>query len=116
MSKKMEEVRDAGVRVVAEDFLTDIKSSGKALRELISLHGISPWGAEVKLEAQASSTAAKSVKASKSSGRGKEDEGKSRGFPHLDWVLSVTEVSDLNFLHSELKCVRFLCHRPVYIN
>lgn len=80
MSKKMEEVRDAGMRVVSEDFLTDIKSSGKALRELLSLHGISPWGAEVKLEAQASSAAPKSSGASKSSGRGKEDEGQSRGF------------------------------------
>ncbi|KAK3542329.1 hypothetical protein QTP86_022480 [Hemibagrus guttatus] len=78
MSKKMEEVRDAGVRVVSEEFLTDIKSSGKALRELISLHGISPWGAEVKLEAQASSAAAKSSGASKSSGRAKEDEGGSK--------------------------------------
>ncbi|KAM9435896.1 poly [ADP-ribose] polymerase 1 [Clarias gariepinus] len=78
MSKKMEEVRDAGIRVVAEDFLTDIKSSGKALRELISLHGISPWGAEVKLEAQASSAAAKSSGATKSSGRSKEDEGSSK--------------------------------------
>ncbi|KAK1796119.1 hypothetical protein P4O66_009200 [Electrophorus voltai] len=76
MSKKMEEVRDAGVRVVAEDFLTDIKSSGKALQELISLHGISPWGAEVKVEAQAPPAASKSTGAvtSKSTGRGKEEE------------------------------------------
>ncbi|XP_076873886.1 poly [ADP-ribose] polymerase 1 isoform X2 [Brachyhypopomus gauderio] len=80
MSKKMEEVRDAGVRVVAEDFLTDIKSSGKALQELISLHGISPWGAEVKLEAQAPPAASKSTGAvtSKSAGRGKEEEGGSK--------------------------------------
>ncbi|KAF7690537.1 poly [ADP-ribose] polymerase 1 [Silurus meridionalis] len=78
MSKKMEEVRDAGVRVVSEDFLTDIKSSGKALRELISLHGISPWGADVKLEAQASSTASKSTGAAKSQGKSKEDEGGSK--------------------------------------
>ncbi|KAI1897248.1 hypothetical protein AGOR_G00081350 [Albula goreensis] len=46
LSKKMEEVKEAGVRVVSEDFLTDIKSSGKALQELVSLHAISPWGAE----------------------------------------------------------------------
>uniref|UniRef100_A0A4W4FXV0 Poly [ADP-ribose] polymerase n=1 Tax=Electrophorus electricus TaxID=8005 RepID=A0A4W4FXV0_ELEEL len=80
MSKKMEEVRDAGVRVVAEDFLTDIKSSGKALQELISLHGISPWGAEVKVEAQAPPAASKSTGAvtSKSTGRGKEEEGGSK--------------------------------------
>uniref|UniRef100_A0AAR2JZI8 Poly [ADP-ribose] polymerase n=1 Tax=Pygocentrus nattereri TaxID=42514 RepID=A0AAR2JZI8_PYGNA len=80
MSKKMEEVRDAGVRVVAEDFLTDIKSSGKALQELISLHGISPWGAEVKVEAQAPSGASKSTGAmsSKSAGRSKEEEGGSK--------------------------------------
>ncbi|XP_060772355.1 poly [ADP-ribose] polymerase 1 [Neoarius graeffei] len=78
MSKKMEEVRDASVRVVAEEFLTDIKSSGKALQELISLHGISPWGAEIKLETQASSASVKSSGASKSSGRSKEDEGGSK--------------------------------------
>ncbi|KAK2864320.1 hypothetical protein Q7C36_003474 [Tachysurus vachellii] len=78
MSKKMEEVRDAGVRVVSEEFLTDIKSSGKGLRELISLHGISPWGAEVKDEAQASSAAAKSSGSSKSLGRASEDEGGSK--------------------------------------
>jgi len=57
LSKKMEEVRDAGVRVVSEDFLKDIKSSGKALQELVSLHAISPWGAEVKVEPQAPSAA-----------------------------------------------------------
>lgn len=84
MTKKMEEVRDAGVRVVAEDFLTDIKSSGKALQELISLHGISPWGAEVKVEAQAPSGAPKSAGAvsSKSAGRNKEEEGQNHGFLH----------------------------------
>uniref|UniRef100_A0AAQ4Q8P8 Poly [ADP-ribose] polymerase n=1 Tax=Gasterosteus aculeatus aculeatus TaxID=481459 RepID=A0AAQ4Q8P8_GASAC len=60
MTKKMEEAKDAGVRVVSEDFLADIKSSGKALQELVSLHAISPWGAEVKVEAQASSAASKS--------------------------------------------------------
>lgn len=77
MSKKMEEVRDAGVRVVAEDFLTDIKESGKALQELISLHAISPWGAEVKVESQAAAPASKSTGAhsSKSTGRVKVEEG-----------------------------------------
>uniref|UniRef100_A0A8C2XQF6 Poly [ADP-ribose] polymerase n=1 Tax=Cyclopterus lumpus TaxID=8103 RepID=A0A8C2XQF6_CYCLU len=79
MSKKMEEARDAGVRVVSEDFLTDIKSSGKALQELVSLHAISPWGAEVKVEAQASSVASKSgALATKSTGRVKEEEGGSK--------------------------------------
>uniref|UniRef100_A0A672YTF8 Poly [ADP-ribose] polymerase n=1 Tax=Sphaeramia orbicularis TaxID=375764 RepID=A0A672YTF8_9TELE len=79
MSKKMEEARDAGVRVVSEDFLTDIKSSGKALQELVSLHAISPWGAEVKVEAQAPSAASKSgASATKSTGRVKEEEGGSK--------------------------------------
>uniref|UniRef100_UPI003AB0C0FC poly [ADP-ribose] polymerase 1 isoform X2 n=1 Tax=Centroberyx gerrardi TaxID=166262 RepID=UPI003AB0C0FC len=79
MTKKMEEVKEAGVRVVSEDFLTDIKSSGKALQELVSLHVISPWGAEVKLEAQALPVASKSgAVASKSSGRVKEEEGGSK--------------------------------------
>eukprot|EP00064_Thunnus_orientalis_P008492 superscaffoldBa00001010_g8515 len=79
MSKKMEEARDAGVRVVSEDFLTDIKSSGKALQELVSLHAISPWGAEVKVEAQAPSAASKSgALATKSTGRVKEEEGGSK--------------------------------------
>ncbi|XP_041832319.1 poly [ADP-ribose] polymerase 1 [Melanotaenia boesemani] len=75
MSKKMEEVRDAGVRVVSEDFLKDIKSSGKALQELVSLHAISPWGAEVKVEAQASKSGALPTK---STGKVKEEEGGSK--------------------------------------
>ncbi|XP_051501168.1 poly [ADP-ribose] polymerase 1 [Myxocyprinus asiaticus] len=74
MSKKMEEVRDAGVRVVAEDFLADIKESGKALQELISLHGISPWAAEVKVEPQAVAAASKSTGAHSS--KSKEEEGR----------------------------------------
>ncbi|XP_061603098.1 poly [ADP-ribose] polymerase 1 [Cololabis saira] len=79
MSKKMEEARDAGVRVVSEDFLTDIKSSGKALQELVSLHAISPWGAEVKVEAPAPSVASKSgATPAKSTGRVKEEEGSSK--------------------------------------
>uniref|UniRef100_A0A665TTI1 Poly [ADP-ribose] polymerase n=1 Tax=Echeneis naucrates TaxID=173247 RepID=A0A665TTI1_ECHNA len=79
MSKKMEEVRDAGVRVVSEDFLTDIKSSDKALQELVSLHAISPWGAEVKVETQAPPAASMSgAPATKSTGRVKEEEGGSK--------------------------------------
>lgn len=80
MSKKMEEVRDAGVRVVADAFLTDIKSSGKALQELVSLHAISPWGVEVKVENQSSSVASKSgALATKSTGKVKEEQGGSKG-------------------------------------
>ncbi|XP_047244775.1 poly [ADP-ribose] polymerase 1 [Girardinichthys multiradiatus] len=79
MSKKMEEVRDAGVRVVSEDFLTDIRSSGKGLQELVSLHAISPWGAEVKSEPQAPTVSSKSgALAAKSTGRVKEEEGGSK--------------------------------------
>ncbi|XP_003971725.1 poly [ADP-ribose] polymerase 1 [Takifugu rubripes] len=79
MTKKMEEVKDAGVRVVSEDFLTDIKSSGKDLQELVSLHTISPWGAEVKVESQAQPVASKSgAMAAKSTGKVKEEEGGSK--------------------------------------
>ncbi|MEQ2224181.1 Poly [ADP-ribose] polymerase 1 [Ilyodon furcidens] len=79
MSKKMEEVRDAGLRVVSEDFLTDIRSSGKALQELVSLHAISPWGAEVKSEPQAPTVSSKSgALAAKSTGRVKDEEGGSK--------------------------------------
>lgn len=76
MSKKMEEARDAGVRVVSEVFLMDIKSSGKPFQELVSLHAISPWGAEVKVESPVPSVASKSgALATKSTGRVKEEEG-----------------------------------------
>lgn len=79
MSKKMEEARDAGVRVLAEDFLTDIKSSGKALQELVSLHAISPWGAEVKVENKAAALPLKSgAPAAKSTGRIKQEEGEGK--------------------------------------
>lgn len=92
MTKKMEEVKDAGVRVVSEDFLTDIKSSGKDLQELVSLHSISSWGAEVKVESQAQPVASKSgAVAAKSTGRVKEEEGKSMLHLSLElndlWVL-----------------------------
>ncbi|XP_036406420.1 poly [ADP-ribose] polymerase 1 isoform X2 [Megalops cyprinoides] len=80
LSKKMEEVKEVGVRVVSEDFLTEVKTPGKALQELVSLHAISPWGAEVKLETPASTTPAKSsgAVAGKSTGRVKEEEGGSK--------------------------------------
>lgn len=80
MSKKMEEAKEAGVRVLAEDFLTDAKSSGKAVHELLSVHAISPWGAEVKVEAQAPPVAASKsgALAAKSTGRVKEEEGEAQ--------------------------------------
>ncbi|XP_048450311.1 poly [ADP-ribose] polymerase 1-like [Rhincodon typus] len=49
MSKKMEEVKEANVRVVSEDLLDDLQS-GKGLQELLSVHGISSWGAELAPE------------------------------------------------------------------
>lgn len=80
MSKKMEEVKEAGVRVLAEDFLADAKLSGKAVHELLSVHAISPWGAEVKVEAPAPPVAASKsgAMAAKSLGRVKEEEGEAR--------------------------------------
>ncbi|KAJ8270512.1 hypothetical protein GJAV_G00115780 [Gymnothorax javanicus] len=80
LSKKMEEVKDIGLRVVSEELLSDLKSSSKALQELISLHAISPWGAEVKLETPTTITASKSSGASagKSTGKVKEEEGVSK--------------------------------------
>lgn len=87
MSKKMEEVRDAGVRVVAEDFLTDIKSSGKALQELVSLHAMSPWGAEVKVENKVAVSSKSGSLATKSTGRIKEEEGKKLNKNRLKQVL-----------------------------
>ncbi|KAB0391481.1 hypothetical protein E2I00_011328, partial [Balaenoptera physalus] len=50
MNKKMEEVKEANVRVVSEDFLQDISASTRSLQELLSTHLLSPWGAEVKAE------------------------------------------------------------------
>ncbi|KAJ8009696.1 hypothetical protein DPEC_G00094190 [Dallia pectoralis] len=79
MTKKMEEAKEASVRVVSEDFLVDIKSPGKTLQELVSLHAISSWGAEVKLETQAVAAASKSgTVATKSTKKIKEEEGSSK--------------------------------------
>ncbi|KAB1258519.1 Poly [ADP-ribose] polymerase 1 [Camelus dromedarius] len=50
MNKKMEEVKEANIRVVSEDFLQDVSASTKSLQELLSTHILSPWGAEVKAE------------------------------------------------------------------
>ncbi|XP_049724171.1 poly [ADP-ribose] polymerase 1 [Elephas maximus indicus] len=50
MTKKMEEVKEANVRVVSEDFLQDVSGSTKSLQELLSVHVLSSWGAAVKVE------------------------------------------------------------------
>lgn len=50
MNKKMEEVREASLRVVSEDFLQDVAASTKSLQDLLLAHVLSPWGAEVKAE------------------------------------------------------------------
>ncbi|XP_045309209.1 poly [ADP-ribose] polymerase 1 isoform X1 [Leopardus geoffroyi] len=50
MSKKMEEVREAGVRVVSEDFLQDASASASSLQDLLLAHVLAPWGADVKAE------------------------------------------------------------------
>ncbi|XP_055492366.1 poly [ADP-ribose] polymerase 1 [Leucoraja erinacea] len=76
MSKKMEEVKAASVRVVSEDFLLDLRS-GKGLPDLLSAHAISPWGAEVS-KPPAAAAAAKSAgnKAAKNaSSKVKQEEG-----------------------------------------
>lgn len=76
MSKKMEEVREANVRVVSEDFLQDVAASTKSLQELLSAHALSPWGAEVKAEpAEVPAPKAKSgtAQAKKSKGSAKEE-------------------------------------------
>uniref|UniRef100_UPI00005FB08A Poly [ADP-ribose] polymerase-1 n=1 Tax=Homo sapiens TaxID=9606 RepID=UPI00005FB08A len=48
MNKKMEEVKEANIRVVSEDFLQDVSASTKSLQELFLAHILSSWGAEVK--------------------------------------------------------------------
>ncbi|KAE8600352.1 hypothetical protein XENTR_v10013202 [Xenopus tropicalis] len=79
MSKKMEDVKAANVRVVSDDFLKEVES-GKSVQELLSQYGISSWGAEVKQEAvqptekQPSSAPA----AGKSSGKVKEEKGSNK--------------------------------------
>lgn len=80
MSKKMEEVKDAKVRVVSEEFLKDVKSSNKGFQELLSLHAISPWGAEVKTEHQEVAVDGKCSKPAnmKSAGKVKEEQGEER--------------------------------------
>ncbi|XP_069464784.1 poly [ADP-ribose] polymerase 1 [Ambystoma mexicanum] len=49
MSKKMEDVKQANVRVLSEEFLNDVRS-GKSYQALLTLHSLSNWGAAVKEE------------------------------------------------------------------
>ncbi|PKU41006.1 poly [Limosa lapponica baueri] len=80
MSKKMEEVKEAKVRVVSEEFLQDVKSSSKDFQELVSLHALSPWGAEVKMEHEEMAVDGKCSKppSTKSAGKIKEEQGPSK--------------------------------------
>ncbi|KAG6929434.1 poly(ADP-ribose) polymerase 1 [Chelydra serpentina] len=80
MTKKMEEVKEAKVRVVSEGFLQDVKSSSKGFQELLSLHALSPWGAEVKQEHTETSLGGKSsgLPNMKSAGKVKEEQGTSK--------------------------------------
>ncbi|KAK4825125.1 hypothetical protein QYF61_024016 [Mycteria americana] len=80
MSKKMEEVKEAKVRVVSEEFLQDVKSSSKDFQELVSLHALSPWGAEVKMEHEEMAVDGKCSKppSTKSAGKVKEEQGPSK--------------------------------------
>ncbi|XP_053163184.1 poly [ADP-ribose] polymerase 1 [Hemicordylus capensis] len=80
MNKKMEEVKEAQVQVVSEEFLQDVKSSSKGFRELLPLHALSPWGAEVKQEHKELSVGGKSSGHSnmKSAGKNKEEQGTSK--------------------------------------
>ena len=50
MNKKMEEVREASIRVVSVDFLRDVSNSTRSLQDLLSAHVLAPWGAKVKAE------------------------------------------------------------------
>ncbi|KAG8443845.1 hypothetical protein GDO86_009147 [Hymenochirus boettgeri] len=79
MNKKMEEVKAANVRVVSEDFLKELES-GKSLQEMLSQHGISTWGAEIKQEVTQPPAKQQSggTAAGKSSGKVKEERGSSK--------------------------------------
>ncbi|XP_064450530.1 poly [ADP-ribose] polymerase 1 isoform X2 [Mirounga angustirostris] len=76
MNKKMEEVREASIRVVSEDFLRDMSDSTRSLQDLLSAHVLAPWGTEVKAEpAEPAASRAKSGAAlsKKSKGPVKEE-------------------------------------------
>ncbi|XP_063300132.1 poly [ADP-ribose] polymerase 1 [Pelobates fuscus] len=80
MSKKMEEVKAANIRVVSEEFLNEL-GSGKSIQDLMAQHGISAWGAEIKQEVtQEPPPKQKSsgVAAGKSTGKVKEEQGGSK--------------------------------------
>lgn len=72
MNKKMEEVKAANLRVVSEDFLKELQS-GKSVQELLTQHGISTWGAEVKTEVEAQPKPKSNT--GKSTGKVKEEQG-----------------------------------------
>ncbi|KAM4693883.1 poly [ADP-ribose] polymerase 1 [Discoglossus pictus] len=77
MSKKMEDVKAANVRVVIEDFLNELQS-GKSIQDLLAQHGISTWGAEIKQEAVKEPPAKQKstgTTATKSTGKVKEEQG-----------------------------------------
>lgn len=87
MNKKMEEVKEANIRVVSEDFLQDISASTKSLQELLSTHLLSPWGAEVKVEpVEAVAPRGKSGAAPSKKSKGPvKEEGEALGSPVLLW-------------------------------
>lgn len=75
MSKKMEDVKAANIRVVSEDFLNELQS-GKSFQDLLAQHGISTWGAEIKQEAKPEPPAKSKTAIGKSTGKVKEEQGK----------------------------------------
>ncbi|XP_072266041.1 poly [ADP-ribose] polymerase 1 [Pyxicephalus adspersus] len=77
MSKKMEELKAANIRVVSEDFLNDLQS-GKSFQDLLTQHGISTWGAEIKKEAGQETQAKPKSGTGKSTGKVKEEQGGSK--------------------------------------
>lgn len=81
MNKKMEEVREASIRVVSEDFLRDVSDSTRSLQDLLSAHVLAPWGAEVKAEpAEPAASRAKSGAALSKKSKGPvKEEGEALG-------------------------------------
>ncbi|XP_040207277.1 poly [ADP-ribose] polymerase 1 [Rana temporaria] len=77
MSKKMEDVKAANIRVVSEDFLNELQS-GKSCQDLLAQHGISTWGAEIKQEAKPEPPAKSKTAIGKSTGKVKEEQGSSK--------------------------------------
>ncbi|XP_073484406.1 poly [ADP-ribose] polymerase 1 [Aquarana catesbeiana] len=77
MSKKMEDVKAANIRVVSEDFLNELQS-GKSFQDLLTQHGISTWGAEIKQEARKEPQAKSKPGLGKSTGKVKEEQGSSK--------------------------------------